>query len=1006
VRNTSHSHVLQSPLSQVLEAADIGVWEYDHVSDRMFWSPWLYTLLGYDIEQAPSSLAAWLGLIHRDDLPGVQARIAATLAPENSLCEVEYRLRAADGQWRWFHARGRVMRRDANGRPLLTAGIQLDISERKHTELLLQTQHEFSAILAQRPTRERLLKAILESALSLPELDGGGLYWREPDNSYRLVVRQGLSPVFFAKVEHLAADSRQAAIIREGQLHCSCMTEQAYCIDSALIREPALIEEGLQSLVVLPIHVRNNPMACLNLASKQIGAVGSLTVTALQTLACQFTQALGCVLAQEEAFRQQQNLAELFNAINDYLFVLDLEGRILHYNLAVAKGLGYGNTLFDQPISAVHPPEVHNEVGQIIAEILAGTRATCPLPLLKADGERVLVDTRVVRGRWNSQPVIIGVSRDISIEQAARMALENEAEWRRALIENSRDGIAIFNEDHQIIEVNRSFAEMLGYAPEEMIGLYSWNIDADMTEADIRAAFADPLAIDATFEARHRRKDGTLYDAEVSVRGARIGGRKVFVTITRDISEKKRAEASLRRSEEQYRAVIETSADGFWMVDSQGRLLEVNEAYARLSGYSRDELRSMSIMALEAHENPEEIRAHIDKVRREGSGLFETWHRAKSGRVWRAEVNTSYWPSAGERFFVFIRDVDHRQRSETLLKIRMRLSQAALTSTLEDLMRAALDEAEHLTGSTIGFFHFVEPDQRHLTLQAWSSRTLENCSRPANDKGQRYPIHQASVWIDCVQQRQPVLHNDEARLTALYGLPIGHVVIRRELLLPVLGNDRVAAIIGVGNKPEDYTADDVEAMQQLTDLVMDIIERKRTQDQMNYLAYHDALTGLPNRILLADRLRQAMVQARRNQRRLAVCYLDLDGFKPVNDTYGHDQGDQLLIQVAQRLTACIRAGDTVARLGGDEFVVLLGDLATIEEGERAIDRMLTTLQAPFDLAEGAARLSASIGVTLYPEDGADADALLRHADHAMYLAKQAGGHRYLMPDLDEHNLAR
>ncbi|HRY14902.1 MAG: PAS domain S-box protein [Candidatus Competibacteraceae bacterium] len=994
----SASPLLQSALNQVLEATDIGVWEYDHVNDRLFWSPWLYALLGYDIGQAPSSLAAWLGLIHRDDLPGVQARIAAALTPENSLYEIEYRLRAADGQWRWFHARGRVMRRDTDGRPLLTAGVQLDISERKHMELLLQTQHEFSAILAQEPTREKLLKAILENALSLPELDSGGLYWREPDNSYRLVTQKGLSPAFFARVEHLAADSPQAAIIREGRLRCSCTPEQEHCTDPALIHELVLVEEGIRSLVVLPVHVRGQPVACLNLASKQVGMVGPLTVTALQALARQFTQALECVFVQEEAFRQQQNLAELFTTINDYLFVLDLEGRILYYNPAVAKGLGYGNTLFGQPVSTVHPPEVHGEIGQIVAEMLAGTRATCPLPLLKADGERIPVDTRVVRGRWNGQPALIGVSRDISIEKAAQIALENEAEWRRALIENSLDGIAIFDEDHRIIEVNRRFAEMLGYAPEEMIGLYSWDIDANMTEADIRAGFAAPLAVNATFETRHRRKDGSLYDAEVSACGARIGGRNIFITITRDISEKKQAEAILRRSEEQYRAVIETSADGFWVVDSQGRLLEVNEAYAHLSGYSRDELRSLSIMALDANENPEEIRAHIDKVRREGSDLFETWHRAKSGRVWRAEVNVSYWPSAGDRFFAFIRDTDRRQRSETLLKIRMRLSQIALTGALDDLMKAALDEAEYLTGSTIAFFHFVEPNQKHLTLQAWSTRTLDNCGGQAHGKGQRYPIYQTDVWIDCVQQRRAAIHNDHASLPDLYGLTIDYVEVWRELILPVLTDKQVVALVGVGNKPEDYTVDDVEALQQLTALTMDFIECKRTQDRMHYLAYHDALTCLPNRVLLRDRLQQAMIQARRNQRCLAICYLDLDDFKPINDTYGHDQGDQILIEVAQRLTACVRAGDTVARLGGDEFVVLLGDLATFEEAERAIDRVLTTLQAPFALADGAARLSASIGVTLYPEDGADADTLLRHADHAMYLAKQAGGHCYLIPN--------
>ncbi|MDP1981409.1 MAG: EAL domain-containing protein [Sulfuritalea sp.] len=186
-------------------------------------------------------------------------------------------------------------------------------------------------------------------------------------------------------------------------------------------------------------------------------------------------------------------------------------------------------------------------------------------------------------------------------------------------------------------------------------------------------------------------------------------------------------------------------------------------------------------------------------------------------------------------------------------------------------------------------------------------------------------------------------------------------------------------------------------------LSSDITVLKESQDRLEQMAYFDALTGLPNRRMLSDRLQQAIARAQRAEDLLAVCYLDLDDFKPVNDTLGHAAGDRLLIEAAQRLLSGVRAGDTVSRLGGDEFVVLLGNLANFDECEGALARIRGAINKPFLLKEGEARVSVSMGVTLYPMDGADADTLIRHADQAMYQAKQAGRNCYVLFD-GEHDL--
>lgn len=173
----------------------------------------------------------------------------------------------------------------------------------------------------------------------------------------------------------------------------------------------------------------------------------------------------------------------------------------------------------------------------------------------------------------------------------------------------------------------------------------------------------------------------------------------------------------------------------------------------------------------------------------------------------------------------------------------------------------------------------------------------------------------------------------------------------------------------------------------------DISVFKQHEQELVRIAHYDALTGLPNRILLADRMQQAIAHARRSGHLLAVGYLDLDGFKQVNDDYGHEAGDALLVEVARRLTGALRGEDTVARLGGDEFVFLLG-LERIEDCESALGRILEVLSAPVDLFPQRLSLSASIGVSLFPTGDMDPDILLRHADQAMYQAKQSGKNRY------------
>jgi len=178
----------------------------------------------------------------------------------------------------------------------------------------------------------------------------------------------------------------------------------------------------------------------------------------------------------------------------------------------------------------------------------------------------------------------------------------------------------------------------------------------------------------------------------------------------------------------------------------------------------------------------------------------------------------------------------------------------------------------------------------------------------------------------------------------------------------------------------------------------DITPMKEHQDQLERIAHYDILTNLPNRSLLADRLSQAMLQCKRHAQSLAVIFLDLDGFKAVNDAYGHDMGDELLIALSVRMKKALREGDSLARIGGDEFVAVLADLANVEDCEPILERLLMATAKPITIGDTVLNISASIGVTLYPRDNVDADQLMRHADQAMYVAKESGKNRYHLFD--------
>jgi len=300
------------------------------------------------------------------------------------------------------------------------------------------------------------------------------------------------------------------------------------------------------------------------------------------------------------------------------------------------------------------------------------------------------------------------------------------------------------------------------------------------------------------------------------------------------IRKHQQAVEELKNSEARFSTVFRMSPIGIGISRlSDLRFIDVNDAFLNIHGYRRDEVIGHTSLELGIWEDPKERELMLKMLKDKGSvHNFESKFRQKTVEVGNLLISSEFVELGGEQCLLgMVSDVTKYKKTENLIRTRLRLSERAQHGSLDELMQSALDEAEMLTGSSIGFFHFVDADQETLSLQAWSTNTLQAMCK-AKAKGMHYPVSQAGVWADCVRIRQPVIHNNYSGMTNKKALPDGHAPVTRELTVPVLRRGSVFAVMGVGNKPLAYTQDDVETIQELASLVVDLVEGKRAEDAL------------------------------------------------------------------------------------------------------------------------------------------------------------------------------
>lgn len=560
--------------------------------------------------------------------------------------------------------------------------------------------------------------------------------------------------------------------------------------------------------------------------------------------------------------------------------------------------------------------------------------------------------------------------RDITEHVQAKQALKREAEKNLAILRNASDGIHILDYDGNILEVSDSFCSMLGYQREELIGMHVSKWDAEFIGDEllnvVRRQFENPIR--SEFETRHRRKDGTIFNVEVSGYPLELDGHPVLFNSARDITQRMHVEESLRLKERYQRALLDNFPFAVWLKDTNSRLLAVNTEFANVFGFnSSSDLIGKNDFDIAPAELAEKYQ--YDDLRvldtRQNMNIEELiftdgeyrWFETYKAPV--IDVNLELLGTVG-----FARDITERKQSEESLH----LAASVFTYAREGIMITKANG------------EIVNVNEAFTRITGYSRDEIVGQNPQILSSGQQSQEFYRNLW-------QGLADN---------GYWQGEIWNRRkdgEVFAELL---TISAVRDINGRTLNYVA-----------LFTDITPQKEHEYQLEHIAHFDALTNLPNRVLLADRLHLAMNQTLWRGEFLAVVYLDLDGFKDINDNHGHATGDQLLMIIANRMKEAMRDGDTLARLGGDEFVAVLVDINNSAGCVPMVRRLLESASEPILIGSTKLRVSASLGITFYPQDlEVDADQLLRQADQAMYQAKLSGKNRFHIFDARQDSSIR
>ena len=573
----------------------------------------------------------------------------------------------------------------------------------------------------------------------------------------------------------------------------------------------------------------------------------------------------------------------------------------------------------------------------------------------------------------------------------------------QAILDNATVGI-LFTRNRLLVRCNALCAEMFRYPLAEFIGLPGRAIYPSDAVYDALAEEVGPIlasGLSYRGELEMRRKDGSLFWCKVSAKAIDPSSpNEGTIWIMEDVSDERMVQDALRQSTAELVSIFESALIGIAVV-RYGSVFRCNERFEEMLAQKPGSLVGASVRTLfPSDEAFADARQLFRSVLHTGSTCrHERQLRSRNGEAFWARISgRAFDPLQVEAGSVWlVEDItDHKiaavRVQQTLDEQNMIFENAAVgimflrNRVLQRCNRKLAEisgyAVESLIGQATRIFYFSEEEYQ---------ANLERFGEVIRNGGVyigEFPVRHASgrpVWVRTTGRLVDRGNSGTTKDADIVWI-VEDITERRQV------QDALAqAHEMLEHRVVERTAELAQANSQLQE---EVFERIRAEQRIWHIAHHDALTGLPNRALLHDRLAQVLAQAERNGHRVAVMFVDLDRFKSINDTLGHDVGDELLKIVASRLQEVVRAADTVSRLGGDEFVIVLPDVLVIEDAQRVADKVLEALMPAASIQGHELRATPSIGISLFPDDGNDAYTLMKTADTAMYHAKAEGRNNY------------